>query len=94
VERFLVEYGANPDESVIALSSPGYTMMTGRTAFAQPAGGVDALIQLAERYDIEYFVFQEQGAVDSLRGLYENPQSYKQLQYLGEVNEIRIFRIP
>lgn len=94
VERFLVEHGAQPGDSVIALSSPGYAMMTDRPAYAQPSGGVEALIELAERYDIEYFVFQEQGAVEPLRDLYENPQSGGQFLYLGSVNDIRIFRFP
>jgi hypothetical protein len=93
-ENFLVQYGALPDESVIALNAPGYTMMTGRSAFAQPVGDFGTLLKVAERYDIEYFVFQPQGRLEPLRGLYENPDSYEQIQYLGEVNEIRIFRFP
>lgn len=93
VENFLVEQGAQPGEGIIVLSSPGYTMMTGRPAFVQPYGDVNTLLEVAQRYDIEYFAFEAQGKLKPLAGLYDNPQKYP-LVYLGEVNETRIFRFP
>lgn len=94
VERFLVEHGAQPDDAVIVLSSPGYYMMTGRAAYVQPYGDVNTLLAVAERYGIRYFAFEAQGRLEPLRGLYDNPQRYDQLEFLGEVNETRIFRFP
>lgn len=94
VEKFLIENGAQPGESVMVLSSPGYYMMTGRPAFAQPYGDVDTVLAVAERYDIRYFAFQSQGKLKFLLDLYDNPQNYPQLEYLGDVDETRIFRFP
>ncbi len=94
VEAFLVERGVPRDVPIIALSAPGYTMMTGRPAYAQPATDVQGLLDLAERYDLHYFAFEAQGRLKPLRDLYDHPQEYPQFEYLGEVNEIRIFHIP
>lgn len=94
VEAFLVEHGAQSGEPIMVLSSPGYYMMTGRPAFAQPDGDVNTLLEVAERYDIQYFAFEAQGKLDPLADLYDNPQNYPQFEYLGEVDDTRIFRFP
>ena len=69
-------------------------MMTDREAYSQPYGNLDTLLEVAERYDIEYYIFQPEGRIESLRSLYDNPQGDPRFQYLGEVNDIRIFRLP
>ena len=89
-----MEHGAQPGEPVMVLSSPGYYMMTGRPAFAQPDGDVNTLLEVAERYDIHYYAFEAQGKLDPLADLYDNPQNYPQFEYLGEVDDTRIFRFP
>ncbi|MBI5954492.1 MAG: hypothetical protein HY865_22780 [Chloroflexi bacterium] len=94
VEQFLVERGAAPGDPVIVLSAPGYYMMTGRPAFVQPYGDVDTLLAVAERYDIHYFAFEAQGKLKPLRDLYDHPEMYAEIEYMGEVNDTRIYRIP
>lgn len=94
VERFLVENGAQPGEPVMVLNSPGYYIMTGRPAYAQPYGDVNTLIEVARRYDIQYYAFEARGRLDPVADLYNNPQNYPQLQYVGEVDDTRIFRFP
>lgn len=94
VERFLIEHGAQPGDSIVVLNSPGYFIMTERPAFSQPYGDVNTLLSLADRYDIRYFAFEPRGRLELLRDLYDNPGNYDQLLYLGEVNEIRIFQFP
>lgn len=94
VEQFLVAHGAAPTEPVIVLSSPAYYMLTGRPAYAQPYGDVNTLLAVAERYDIHYFAFEAQGRLKLLRDVYDHPQAYDQLEFLGEVNGTRIFKIP
>lgn len=93
VEQFIVENGAQPEDTIIVLSSPGYYMMTGRSAFVQPYGDVNTLLEVAERYNIRYFAFEAQGRLEPLKDLYDNPQNYP-LEYVGEVDETRIFRFP
>ncbi|MFZ5877923.1 MAG: hypothetical protein ACOY0R_00995 [Chloroflexota bacterium] len=94
VEQYLVERGAAPDEPVIVLSAPGYYLMTGRPAYAQPYGDVQTLLDVAERYDIHYFAFEAQGKLKPLRDLYDHPETFPHFKYLGEVNDTRIFYIP
>jgi hypothetical protein len=94
VEQFLVDHGATPGESIIVLSAPGYYMMTGRPAFVQPYGDVDTLLAVAKRYDVHYFAFEAQGKLENLRDLYDYPEMYPEIEYLGEVNDTRIYRIP
>lgn len=94
VEQFLLAHGAAADEPVIVLSPPGYYLMTGRPAFVQPYGDVDTLLAVAERYNVHYFAFEAQGKLKPLRDLYDHPEAYDQLDYLGEVNGTRIFHIP
>lgn len=94
VETFLVEQGAQPEERVMVLSSPGYYMMTGRPAFVQPYGEIDTLLEVAQRYDIRYYAFEAQGRLKPLADLYDHPQNYPQFEYLGEVDDTRIFRFP
>lgn len=94
VERFLVEHGAQADEPIIVLSAPGYYMMTGRPAFVQPYGDVNTLLEVAKRYHVRYFAFEAQGRLKPLRDLYDAPQNFEQFEYLGEVDDTRIFRFP
>lgn len=94
VETFLVQHGAQPGDAVMVLSPPGYYMMTGRPAYVQPYGDENTLLAVAERYDIRYYAFEAQGRVEPLKDLYDNPQKYEQFEYLGEVNDTRIFRFP
>jgi len=94
IEQFIVQNGAQPGEPIIVLSSPGYYMMTGRPALVQPYGDLNTVLAVAERYDARYFAFEASGKLDPLKDVYDNPQNYPQLVYLGEVDETRIFRIP
>ncbi|MBI3167971.1 MAG: hypothetical protein HYZ22_05800 [Chloroflexi bacterium] len=94
VEKFIVENGAQPNEPIMVLSSPGYYMMTGRPAFVQPYGDVNTLLEVADRYNIRYYAFEAQGRLKPIADLYDNPQNYPQFEYLGEVDDTRIFRFP
>ncbi|GAB1471228.1 hypothetical protein MASR2M66_21060 [Chloroflexota bacterium] len=94
VEQFIVDHGAQPGDRLIVLSAPGYYMMTGRPALAQPYGDVNTLLAVAERYDARFFAFEASGKIELLKDVYDNPQNYPQLVYLGEIDETRIFRIP
>jgi hypothetical protein len=94
IETFLVEQGIPAGEPVIVLSAPGYTMLTGRPALAQPGGDMQSLLAAAERYNVHYFVFEANGRLKPLRDLYDNPQAFDEFEYLGEVDDARIFRIP
>ena len=93
VEKFLVTQGIEPGQPVMVLNSPGYYLMTLRPAIVQPYGGVQTLLEVAERYDVKYLAFEPAGRLPLIRDLYDHPQSYDQFDYLGEVNDVRIFKI-
>lgn len=94
VERFLVEQGIGPGAPVIVLNAPGYTMLTDRPALAQPYGDPETIRAVSARYDVHYFIYEARGRLKSLRDLYDDPAAYPGFEYLGEVDEARIFRIP
>lgn len=93
IEAFLVKHGIQPGEPVIALSAPGYTMLTGRPALAQPFGDPQTVLAVARRYDVHYFVFEARGRLKPLRDLYDHPLAFGAFEYLGEVDDARIFEI-
>jgi hypothetical protein len=93
VETFLVEHGIGEGEPVIVLSAPGYTMLTGRPALGQPFGDTQTLLAVAQRYNVHYFVFEARGRLKPLRDLYDHPQAYQEFDYLGEVDDARVFKI-
>lgn len=94
VEHFIDQQGGQPNEIAIVLNAPGYYMMTGRPALAQPDGDLQTLLDVAEKYNAKYFIFEARGKLDPIKDVYDHPQNYPQLEYLGEVDETRIFRIP
>jgi hypothetical protein len=93
VERYLVEQGIAASDVVMALNSPAYYIMTGRSAVAQPYGDEATVLAVAERFGVRYFVFESEGQLKPLQNLYINPESHPRFRYLGEVNGARIFEI-
>jgi hypothetical protein len=93
IDATLVERGIQPGEAVLALSAPGYTMMTGRPALGQPVGDLQTLLEVAKRYGVHYFVFEARGRLKPVRELYDHPERFDDFEYLGEVDEARLFRI-
>lgn len=93
VERYLVAQGIEPGAPVMALNPPGYYLMTRRPAIVQPYGDVQTLLAAAQRYGVKYLVFEPAGRLAPIKNLYDHPQDYNQFDYLGEVNDIRIFEI-
>ncbi len=93
VERFLVEQGAQPNEIVIALNPPGYYLVSGRSAIVAPPGGPQTLLALAARYGASYYILEKEGVLPEYRGLYDQTEQYVGIEYLGEVEDARIFAL-
>jgi len=49
-------------------------------------------LAVAARYNVQYLVL-DQNYVEGLKSLYEQPQNYPRLEFLGTVKDARIFRI-
>ncbi|MFZ5911359.1 MAG: hypothetical protein ACOYYU_15210 [Chloroflexota bacterium] len=93
VEQFLVGQGAQPGEIVIALNPPGYYLVSGRSAIVQPPGGPETILAVAARYGASYYILEQEGVLSEYRGLYEQTEQYAGIEYLGEVDDARIFAL-
>lgn len=93
VEQFLVEQGAQPEEIVIVLNPPGYYLVSGRPAIVAPPGGPETILAVAARYGASCYILEQEGALPEYRGLYEQTEQYAGIEYLGEVDDARIFAL-
>lgn len=93
VEQFLTDQGANPDEIAIVRNPAGYYLVSGRPAIVMPPGGPDVILALAARYDATYFVLEPDGVLEEYRRLYDHPDLFQSLDYLGEVEGARIYAV-
>jgi hypothetical protein len=93
VEQFLVENGAQSDEIAIVRNPPGYYIVSGRSTIVMPPGGPETILALAERYGASYFVLEPGGVLEEYREIYEHYESNPGLEYLGEVDDARIYAI-
>jgi hypothetical protein len=93
VEARLLDLGIRPGEVVIVRNPPGYFIASGRPAIALPFGDESTILAVAEKYGARYLVLEKDGTFETIRDLYEEPQSHPSFSYLGEVNEARLYRI-
>jgi hypothetical protein len=93
VEQLLVEEGAQPEEIVIVRNPPGYYIVSGRPAIVMPPGGPETVLALAERYGASYFVLEPGGVLKEYREVYEQFDLHSGLEYLGEVEDARIYAV-
>lgn len=92
-ERLLVANGIAADDVVIVANAPAYYLETGRSAIAIPYGGTEAILAVAEQFGAYYLVLEPQAALPQIRSLMETPQHVGDFIFLGEVNDIHIFKI-
>ena len=93
IEHFIVSKGAKPETVVIVANPPGYFVATDRSAIAIPDGNVTTLLAVAERYGAQYLILEAGHVPVGLQSLYEQPDGYAGLRYLGEVEAARVFAI-
>jgi len=89
----LIELGIQPGEPVMVRNPPGYFIMTGRPAVVVPYGDAAAMIAVARRYQARYLLIEAVGAAGPIRSVYQDTSS-PSLQFLGEIDGTRIFRVP
>ena len=93
VEHLLVDLGARPDEEVIVRNPPGYYIVSGRSTIVMPPGGPETILALALRYGASYFVLEPGGVLDEYQDLYDYLNVYGGFEYLGEVDDARIYAV-
>jgi hypothetical protein len=93
VEQFLVENGAQPNDIAIVRNPPGYYIVSGRSTIVMPPGGPKTILALAKHYGASYFVLEPGGVLDEYREIYEHYETNPEFEYLGEVDDARIYAL-
>ncbi|HET9587835.1 MAG TPA: hypothetical protein VFO91_03505, partial [Anaerolineales bacterium] len=93
VEAMFLDRGIRPNDVVIVRNPPGYFIASGRPTIALPFGDESTILSVAEKYNARYLVIEKDGTFPAIQNLYDEPQSNPAFEYLGEVNEARLYRI-
>ena len=59
VEEFLLAQAIQPDEPVLVINPPGYTMMTERPAVMFPYGGERSILAVAHKFHAQYIILKQ-----------------------------------
>jgi hypothetical protein len=90
LKELLVQAGAPTDAIVVVRNPPGFYIVTDYRAIAVPNGGINVILEVARRYNAQYYV-------DELT--HENNVNYDSelnqfpFRYLGESNGNRLYEI-
>jgi len=93
VEQIFIDNGISPQVGVIVRNPPGYYISSGRPAIALPYGNESVILKVAERYGAGLLVLESSGTFESIQDLYDNPGDTEFFDYLGEVDEAKLYRI-
>lgn len=93
IDTSLVAAGKSPQEVVIVSNPPGFHLASSSPAIAVPDGNLETILQLSQTYDARYLILEEGSIPAGLMEIYEHPQAYAELEYLGEVDGARVFVI-
>jgi hypothetical protein len=93
VEALLQGNEIQEDDIVIVRNAPGYYLETGRSAVSIPYGGEQAILDVSIQFDAAYLIIEPAAALQQIETLFQNPQGHDHFIYLGEVHDIRIYKI-
>ena len=95
VEVFLLQQNIQPSEPVMVTNPPGYTMMTGRSAVMFPYGGEKSILEVAQKFNAHYIVLKPDPVNLSahFNALYDQPDLYPSIQFIGQVDDMRIYKV-
>jgi hypothetical protein len=93
VEKMFLENEISPGDVVIVRNPPGYYIASGRSSISLPFGDESTILAVAKKFNGRYLVLEEDGTFESIQDLYENPNSHPAFEYIGEVNEAKLYRI-
>lgn len=93
IGEFLASQGAGGEDVVIVANPPGFHLASGNPAVVVPDGDVNTVLAVAGRYGAKYLVLEAGSFPAGLTPVYQNPDGWARLSYLGEVEEARVFAI-
>jgi hypothetical protein len=85
----LNEFDANPAGLVMVNNPPGFYYATGRSSIVIPGGDESQLVAAARYYGAHLLILES--GQENLTDLYDHPDSLSGLQYLGDIENARIF---
>ncbi|MFC1997035.1 hypothetical protein ACFLXI_05440 [Chloroflexota bacterium] len=93
VEEAITDFGAFPQEIVLTINPPGYSVATSRRAIAIPDGDILTTLDVAEKYGARFLVLGKDHP-NGLDDLYNNPQiRVDRLKYIISVSDTHLFII-
>ncbi|MBV6395482.1 MAG: hypothetical protein HFACDABA_01058 [Anaerolineales bacterium] len=93
VEALLAQQNIPASAIFIVRNPPGFHVVTGRPAIAIPTGNIPAILNVAEKFNAQYLLLEPDGVSKELRGLYDHPEQFPSLLYLGETDGNRLYKI-
>ena len=93
ISEYLAAQALPDDTVVIVANPPGFYLASGNPAIVVPACDPQTLLDLARRYQAGYLILEPGSVPAALMPVYENPQHFPGLTYLGEVEGARLYVI-
>jgi len=93
INNYLVLQGMAAEDTVIVANPPGFYLASGNPAIAVPDGDAQVVLELAQRYRAKYLVLELGSTPGGLMELYDHPDGFAGLEYLGEVEGARVYLI-
>jgi hypothetical protein len=93
IQSVLSLHGMDDQVVVMVANPPGFYLASGNPAIAVPDEDVQTLINVARRYHAEYVILEAGNIPGELIPVYDQPQGWAGLEYLGEVESARVYFI-
>ena len=92
-ETMLVQNGALIEDAVIVANSPAYYSTSGRSAIIVPDENLNSVHALAHQFGARFLILEKAYDTDPMSQVYKNPQGEPGLIFLGEFENVRVFKI-
>jgi hypothetical protein len=93
ISSFLVSEGMIGGSIVMVANPPGFYLASESPAIAVPDGDLNTLLTVAHRYGAAYVVLEQGSTPVGLAPVFANPEGWSGLEYLGNLEAARAFRV-
>jgi hypothetical protein len=93
INTYLEAEGKSIGDVVIVSNPPGFYLASSSPAIVVPDGSIETILNLAQQYRARYLILEVGSIPSGLLPVYENPQGNLRLEYLGAVEEARVYAI-
>jgi len=89
----VIKYNNSENSIVIVGNPPGYYLATGGPAIAIPDGDLNNLLKAADDFNADYLILEPGGFPKALDELFAGNYANDQIDYLSEIDEVKIYKI-